>query len=418
MMIVLKVLAFILLILGVGFFTSSETAFLSLSKLKVRHMQEEGKKGANVVAKLKSNTDRLLTTVLIGTNMLNSLTSALATAMAISLLGKNAVDFVPFIVAFFITTFGQIVPKTAAGMHPEKFARMWAVPIRFLEIILFPVVWLFERLSHIVVKVVEKIIKPAGLIITEEELKTLIDVGEHEGTIEKNESYMLNKLIKFNDLEVSDVMLHRSRVSMINAEATRQEVVEEFLSSGFSTITVYSEDKENVVGIINYKTILFATEDDDTAEGYASRNMTEVLYVPGTWSVLELLNKFRKSENRFAVVLDEQGQTSGIITMEDIMRTVFGRMTDENNPEDVQPEDKIQLISINTFLIPGDMKLEEVNQILNTQLESEDMTTLGGWLLEKIGYLPAPGSVYIHNKTVFTAEEVKGRRINQVRIKL
>lgn len=417
-MVVLKILAFIILILGVGFFTSSETAFLSLSKLKVRHMQEEGKKGANVVAKLKANTDRLLTTVLIGTNILNSLTSALATAMAISLLGKNSIDFVPFIVAFFITTFGQIIPKTAAGLHPEKFARMWAVPIRFLEILLFPIVWLFERLSHVVVKIVEKIIKPSGAIITEEELKTLIDLGEHEGTIEKNESYMLNKLIKFNDLEVNDVMLHRSRVSMISIEATRQEVVEEFLRSGFSTVTVYAEDKENVVGIINYKTILFATEDDDTTAGFAERNMTEVLYVPGTWSVLELLNKFRKTHNRFAVVLNEQGQTSGIITMEDIMRVVFGRMTDENTLDELQPEDKIQLISLNTFLVPGDMKLDEVNQILGTQLESENMTTLGGWLLEKIGYLPTPGSVFINNRSVYTAEEVKGRRINLVRIKL
>lgn len=417
MNLVFTIIILIILLLAVGFFTSSETAFLSIPKLKVRSMVEERRKGAKLVMNLKNNMDRLLTTVLIGTNFLNSLASAIATALAIDLIGSKGSAIAPFVTAFFITTFGQIVPKTAAGIYPEKFSCFSAFPLSVLQKVFFPIVWIFERLSHIVVFFVEKTIKPTGAIVTEEELKTLIEVGSHEGTIEKNETTLLNKLIKFNNLNVNDIMKHRSRVSMIDKNADYQQVVDEFLHSGFSTLTVYSENKENVVGVVNYKQVLFVSEDVDKEEGFAGRMMKEVLFIPGTLSVLEILQKFRQSEHKFAVVLDEQGQTDGIITMEDITNVVFGRMTDENTYDDTAPEDKIKLVSSDTFVIPGDMKIEDANTILGLKLESEEMNTVGGWLLEQFGYLPSSGTVIIKDKVIFTAEDVAQRRITSVRIK-
>lgn len=414
---IITVIELVILLLCVGFFTSSETAYLSLPKLKLRSMVEEKKKNANIVARLKANMDRLLTTVLIGTNFLNSLASAIATALAIKLLGSKGSAIAPFVTAFFITTFAQIVPKTAAGLYPEKFTCFSSIPLLFLEKIFFPIVWLFEKLSHLAVIMVEKIMKPAGAIVTEEELKTLIDVGSHEGTIEKDESYLLNKIIKFNDLQIKDVMKHRSLVSMISQEATYSEVAMEFEKSGFSTLTVYSGSKENVVGVLNYKTLLFCSETEDSGEGFAQRNMSDVLFVPGTLSVFEILEKFRKQEHKFAVVLDEQGQTDGIITMEDIMKVVFGHMSDENTYDDTAPEDKVTLVSLNTFVVPGDMKIDDVNEILGLHLESEEMNTMGGWLLEQFGYLPVSGNVLINDKNLYTAEEVMQRRITRVRIK-
>jgi len=414
---IITILELVVLLLCVGFFTSSETAYLSLPKLKLRSMVEERKKNAGTVAKLKANMDRLLTTVLIGTNFLNSLASAIATALAIKLLGPKGSAIAPFVTAFFITTFAQIVPKTAAGLYPEKFTCFSSIPLLFLEKVFFPIVWLFEKLSHLAVVLVEKIMKPAGAIVTEEELRTLIDVGSKEGTIEKDESYLLNKIIKFNDLQNEDVMKHRSVVSMINQDATYKEVAEQIEQSGFSTLTVYNGTKENVVGVLNYKTLLYSSESDDKGAGYAGRNMTDVLFVPGTLSVFEVLEKFRHVEHKFAVVLDEQGQTDGIITMEDIMKVVFGHMSDENTYDDTAPEDKIKLISLNTFVVPGDMKIDDVNEILGLTLESEEMNTIGGWLLEQFGYLPAAGNVLINNKNLYTAEDVQQRRITSIRIK-
>ena len=405
------------LILCVGFFTSSETAYLSLPRLKLRSMVEQGRRNAKKVAALKANMDRLLTTVLIGTNFLNSLASAIATAFAIDLLGSRGVAIAPFVTAFFITTFAQIVPKTAAGLHPDTFTCFSAWPLMILEKIFFPIIWLFEMLSHGAVVLVEKILKPAGAIVTEEELKTLIDVGSHEGTIEKDESRLLNKIIKFNDLSVNDVMKHRSQVSMINQEADYDEVINQFLTSGFSTLTVYSGNRENVVGVLNYKKVLFCPEEIDKSKGFAGRQMSEVLFIPGTMSVLDILQQFRTSEHKFAVVLDEQGQTDGIITMEDILKVVFGHMSDENTYDNTAPEDKVELVSLNTFIVPGDMKIDDANEILGLALESDEMNTVGGWLLEQFGYLPASGTVLIKDRILFTAEDVSGRRIVSVRVK-
>lgn len=407
----------VFLILCVGFFTSSETAYLSLPRIKLRNMVEKGRKNAKKVAELKANMDRLLTTVLIGTNFLNSLASALATALAIEVLGSKGTAIAPFITAFFITTFAQIVPKTAAALHPDSFTCFSALPLMILEKLFFPIVWLFEKLSHGAVVLVEKIMKPAGAIVTEEELKTLIDVGSHEGTIEKDESRLLNKIIKFNDLSVNDVMKHRSQVSMIKKEAAYDEVINQFLTSGFSTLTVYSKTRENVVGVLNYKKVLFCPENIDRSEGFAGRQMSEVLFIPGTMSVLDILQLFRTSEHKFAVVLDEQGQTDGIITMEDILKVVFGHMTDENTYDNTAPEDKVELVSLNTFIVPGDMKIDDANEILGLNLESDDMNTVGGWLLEQFGYLPSSGTVLIKEKNLFTAEDVSGRRIVSVRVK-
>lgn len=407
----------LVLILCVGFFTSSETAYLSLPRLKLRSMLEQGRRNAKKVAALKANMDRLLTTVLIGTNFLNSLASAIATALAIRILGAKGTAIAPFITAFFITTFAQIVPKTAAGLHPDKFTCFSALPLMILEKLFFPVVWIFEKLSHGAVVLVEKIMKPAGAIVTEEELKTLIDVGSHEGTIEKDESRLLNKIIKFNDLLVHDVMKHRSQVSMIKKEADYDEVINQFLTSGFSTLTVYSGNRENVVGVLNYKKVLFSSEGIDRSAGFAGRQMSDVLFIPGTMSVLDILQQFRTSEFKFAVVLDEQGQTDGIITMEDILKVVFGHMSDENTYDNTAPEDKVELVSLNTFIVPGDMKIDDANEILGLNLESEEMNTVGGWLLEQFGYLPASGTVLIKDKNLFTAEDVSGRRIVSVRVK-
>ena len=410
--------ALIILIFFVGFFTSSETAFISLSKLKLRRMQDEGKKKAKLVAKLYGNMPRLLTTVVIGTNFLNALISALATALVVKLWGGGGVGLPTLLTAFVITTFGQIIPKTIAGRFPEKKCLSHSVPLYVLEKLFFPVVFIFERLSHGAVWLVEKIIKPREHLITEEELKTLIDVGEKEGTIEKNESRMLNKIIKFNDLSATDIMKHRSFVSMVSTSATYDEVVQEFLDSGFSTLTVYKDQSENVVGIIHYKKVLYGNDDFDKGEGFAGRIMDDVLFVPGTFSALELLQKLREDENRFAVVLNEQGQTAGIVTIEDIIRVVFGRMTDENSYDNIPAEEKIQLVSTNTFVVPGDLKLDEVNSILHLNLKSEEMNTLGGWVLEQIGYLPSAGMVMVKNKVLFTVEDVSQRRITSVRIRI
>ena len=415
---ILSLLVIVILIFFVGFFTSSETAYLSLPKVKVRSMVEEKKKHSKLIFRLKEDMSRLLTTVLIGTNFLNSLCAALATSLALKILGEKGSRIAPFVTAFFITTFAQIIPKTLASLKTEKIATFAALPLYVMEKIFFPIIWLFSHLSKAALKLFEKAIKNPNPTITQEELEALIDVGKSEGTIEKDESELLNKIIKFNNLSVGDIMKHYSLVSMISTEADWEEVIEEFLRSAFSTLTVYEKTRENVVGVLNYKKIMFDSTKQDKGKGFAGRMKSEVLFVPETHSVLQLLSRFRNDEYKFAVVLDEMGQTAGIVTMEDIMKVVFNRMTDENSYDNRPPEDKIKLVSSDSFLIPGNLKIDEVNEILGLSLESENMNTIAGWLLEEFGFLPSSGMVLIKDKLLFTAEDVKDRKIVTVRIKI
>lgn len=411
------ILVLFVLLLFIGFFTSSETAYLSLTKIKLRRLVESKTKHSSTVEKLKNNMESFLTVVLIGTNFLNSLSTAIATMLAVSIFGEKGVGIATVVVAFFVTVVGQIIPKTIASIYPEKISLFASEPLLFLQRIFFPIVKFFELLSHLAVKLIELIVKPSTNVnITEEEIKTLISVGETEGTIQTKEGQMLNKIIKFNDLVVSDIMKHRSLVSMVSESATQEEVIAEFLRSGFSTLAVYKENRENVVGVLNYKTILYNSSSENLGENYAKQNMKAMDFIPGTLSVFELLQKFRQSEHKFAVVLNEQGDTYGIVTIEDIMKLVFNRMTDENSKNSEPAENKIKPISPRVFIIQGDIQLDDINAIMKLDLKSEEFNTFGGWVLEQFGHLPSIGEVFIDKRVIYMVEDISKRRIVTVRV--
>ncbi|MCQ2572832.1 MAG: hemolysin family protein [Treponema sp.] len=408
-----------ILISFVAFFSSSETAFLSLQKLKIRRMIQEKKPHARLVAKLKSDMDNVLTTVLIGTNFVNSFASALATVLAMEIAGEKALGVSTLIISFFITVFGQIVPKTLAGRNPEKIASRASVVINTIKQILFPIVWLFTQISHFAVFLAEKLMKPSSQEITPEEIQTLIQMGEKEGTLETEESLMLKKIFSFSDVTVNDITHHRSLVAMVEESATAEEVMEEFLSSGYSNIAVYHETMEDVTGVLNYQDILFSVRDEENEkEFFAKRMMKSVLFVPGTISLFTLLDVFYKENKSFAVVLDEAGGTQGVVTMTDIMRVVFGRMSDDSTHEEIPPENRIKVLSAKEFLLPGDLKIEDVNNLLSLDLESDFYNTLGGWALEQFGSLPSSGQVLIHKKNLFIVDEQVNRRITRLKIVL
>ncbi|MBD5442622.1 MAG: HlyC/CorC family transporter [Treponema sp.] len=402
----------------VGFFSGSETAYLSIPKIKFHRMIQERRKNAKIAAGLKDRMDELLTVVLIGTNFMNSLASSLATSLAVYVVGAGGIGIATVVITFFATIFGQIVPKTIAGVHSEKVACSNAVPLLVLEKSLFPVVWIFTRVSKMAAEIAKKFWKTEQSLVTEEELVTLIDMGEKEGTLEKSESRMLNKIFKFTDLSVRDIMKHRSLVQSVKTEATRDEVIQKFNQSGLKMIAVYNKFPEQIVGVIGYKAVLFASEKNVLfGRGYAAQVMKNALFVPVTFSALELLSKFKKMRTEFAVALDEQGCTAGVVTMDDILRVVFGRLSDDEKNV-LPPESRIKFISANEFIIPGDITLDDINDILKFNLESEYFTTFGGWLLERFGALPSEGEAIRYNGILFAIEEQASRKIISVRVKM
>lgn len=399
----------------IAFFAGSETAFLSINKIELRKMIGEGRKNAKTAAKLRENIDELLTIILIGINFMNTLGSAIATALAVSLAGNSGIGIATVCFTFFSVIFGEIIPKTVAGRYPEESVCKNSVPLLVLEKVFFPVVWIFSAISKGTASLAKNVLRDDTPLVTEEELKTLIDVGAQEGTLEASEKTMLDKIFRFNDLSVHDIMKHRSLVKSVSVEDSREKVVQMFVSTGLSMLPVYEGSKESIVGVIHYKAVLFSPE-KNVQKNYAAAVMKNVLFVPETFTALELLAKFKKEHTEFAVALNEQGFLAGVATIDDIQRVIFGRMADDDKSK-IPAEERIKLVSSNEFIVPGDLKLEDLNSILKLNLESDEYMTLGGWLLEKIGYLPSNGELFAWKNCLFFIEDQSQRRIQQVRIK-
>lgn len=418
---ILTPILLVLLVCCTGFFASSETAFLSIPKITLRQMlKEEGKKkgAAHRIAKLKEDMDGFLTLVLIGTNFVNTLSAALATEFFISFMGENGASVSTATMSILIIIFGEIIPKTFAAFKPVLLAKTFSPVLLVLKKILFPIVFVFSQFTRGVGWLIDKIWTSDEKALTEEELKKLISVGADEGTLEKNEKVMLNKIFEFSDLHVYEIMRHRSFIRMISCDATREEAIKMFLSSNLSRLPVYKENKNEIIGVLYYKDILFAQKEKKQQDCIVEKTMRNVLFVPETLTSIELLQKFKKTRMNFAIALDETGSTSGVVTLDDLLRTVLGRSVDQYTADDIAPEKRIKVVKDKEFLVPGDMKLEDVNEILRLDLESEEWETLGGWLLEQFDSLPQTGEIIVRNGMLFQIEDQSNRRIQLVRIQV
>ncbi len=414
--IILPCLSLVLLLFCGAFFASSETAFTSLSKIKIRQMLKNKEKGASKIAELKGNMDVLITTVLTGTNFVNTLASSIATAFAVNVFGAQYVSVATAVMTILIIIFAEVIPKTLAAVKPVEIARFSAGALIVIKKILFPVVWLFNKLTQFIKFIEKRIYKDDTPLVTEEELKTLIDLGKNEGTLEQNEKEMLDRIFEFSDLHVFDILKHRSLVVSLDADSSYEEVIAVFKRSGYSRLPVYDKDEESIIGLLHYKSILFASAPILNSKDFVRICMRPVLFVPQTLTALELLQKFKKERANFAVALDEYGLYSGIVTMSDLLQAVFGHMTDEFSIREVAPEKRIKIAGTKEFIVPGDMKIEDLNDVLKLNLDSDNYETLGGWLLEKIGELPSVGAVYKNDGTVYIIEDQSARRIQSVRI--
>lgn len=312
MTIVFTMILLLLLVGASAFFSSSETAFLSLSKIHLRQMLKERMPGAKRVAALKADMDRLLTTILIGNNFVNNLASSFATALAVSLFGQGGVGAATVIMTIVIIMFGEVLPKTLASLKPDALACRSSLPLLILQKVMFPLVWLFSWLTRGVGLLVDRLWRSDTPLVTEEELKTLIELGNAEGTLENDEKDMLYKIFEFTDLRVRDITRHRSFVQGIPCDASHREAAAIFNRYGYSRIPVYDSlsgqegNRDAYVGLLHYKTLLFF-QGDREERNFASHQMKEILYVPETMLAVSLLRKFKADRTSFAAVVDEHG---------------------------------------------------------------------------------------------------------------
>lgn len=414
--IAVPVLELVLIFFG-AFFASTETGYTALSRITVRQMLKAREKNASIVARLRANLDSLISTALVGTNLVTTLISAVATAYAMRLFGAVYVSYATALVSVLVIIFSEIIPKTFAALRPKETAVISARPIVVIQKLLFPVVWLFGGLSRLINFAESRLIKEKRPLVTEDELRTLLDVGKDEGTLEAVETQMLVRLFDFSGIRVRDIMRHRSFVKYVPIDAAYSDVIHLF-NSGYSRLPVWKGSPETIVGVLHYKSVLFAHKEITESRDFVKICMKKAVVLPETLTALDALKRFKEEKDNFAIVLDEYGSNAGIVTMDDILAAVFGRLTDENGESEVAPEQRITPVSPYEYIVPGDMKLDDFNDVMKMDLDSESFETLGGWLLEKFGELPRVGAAWRDKGAVYIVEDQGGRRIISVRVKI
>ena len=409
----IQIILLVILLAGSSFFSASETALMSLSKIKIRHMEEDGVKGAKLVGSLLENSNRLLTSILIGNNIVNIAATSISTSLFITLWGSQGVAAATALMTVLVLVFGEITPKTISASTPEKVSLIVAKPIKIFMIILKPVVAIFNVITKIIFKLLGVDDHGVRPFITEEELKTMVNVSHEEGLLEIEEREIINNVFEFGDMQAKEAMVQRLDIVAIDMEDSYEEIIELFKTEKLSRMPVYEETIDDIIGILNIKDIIFLT-DEEVDNFDIKKYIRDPFFTYEFKKITQLLEEMKKDKSQMAVVVDEYGGTAGLITIEDLVEVIVGDIEDEYDEE----EDEIQVISPKEFLIDGSTKISDVNEVLNINLESEEFDSIGGYIIGYIKHIPEENEVIEVGRVKFNIESVDKNRIRKIRIML
>jgi CBS domain containing-hemolysin-like protein len=396
-----EIFLLVALILLSGFFSAAETALFSISKARARHLAKSGGKLDRLIKKMKEDPHRLLSTILIGNNLVNVGASALATAITIELAASNAVGIATGLMTFLILVFGEIFPKSLATRNNVMVARLVITPIHWLSLLFLPLILFLNFIPRLTGKIKHK---PA---VTEEELLTFVEVVEEEGEIDKEERELIHNIFEFDDTNASEIMTPRADMFVI--EAGQPLDLENILESGYTRIPVIEEDIDHVVGILNIKDLFVAhTAGNGAVE--IRKVMQKPYFVPENKKLDSLLKAFKKRKQHMAIVVDEHGGVSGLITLEDALEEIVGEIVDETDKD----EPGIVKVKNNEWVVPGKSDIEEVNETIPMNIsESKDYDTFSGYVLNAIERIPREKEEIRIGKFLVTVKEMDGNRIRE-----
>ena len=409
---IVNIVVFIILICLSSFFSCTETAFLSANKIRMRNLAEEGDRRAKKVEKLLSNTDRLYSSILVGNNLVNIGASSLTTSIVISIFGNSAslVAAASGVVTLLILVFGEITPKAFATKNADRIALFMSGFVSFICFIFTPVVFLLNIITGFIIKLLGGN-KDNGPTMTEEDLKTIVTVGHEEGVLEEEEKEMIHNVFEFGETEIKEIMTPRINVDSIPDDCSYQELMEIYKRGQFSRYPVHSESFDEIVGVLNVKDLLFFNIDPDEFEVKDYMRDTFVVYEFN--EVGDVFAAMRKEHVSLAIVLDEYGVMSGIVTFEDIVEEIVGEIDDEYDDED---DDMIIKLSENEFLIDGSLNLNEVNDKVGTDFDSEDFESIGGLVLGEVSGVPEIDEEVQIDNVLFRIVKMHKNRIAQLKV--
>ncbi len=388
-----------------AYFSATETAFTSLNRIKVKNMASEGNKRAKLTLKLCDKFDELLSTILVGNNIVNILSSSLSTALFLELFGQNGVAISTVIITIVVLIFGEISPKSMAKEKSESFAMFSAPIINFLCYLFKPITFMFSLLK----KGITAVFKLKGdNAITEAELLTMVEEAKNDGGIDENEGELIKSVIEFYDQDVGDILIPRVDVVAIDIESSNEEIDAVFAETRFSRLPVYKETIDNIVGIINYKDFQYRVIDKEIM---LEEIISKPVYVLENMQISKLLKLLQQKKSHLAVVTDEYGGTVGVVTLEDIIEELVGEIWDEH---DEVVEDIIQ-IDENSCKVSCNANIDKLAELFNVKITSES-TTVGGWVSETLEKIPVVGDSFIADALSVTVTEADERRALQVKV--
>lgn len=395
-----------MLLICSAYFSATETAFSSLNKTKLKAIAEKGDKKAKLALELTDKYDKLISTILIGNNIVNIAASSLGTVMFINIFGGEAGPTVSTIViTVAVLIFGEISPKSIAKDCPERFAVFSAPIISVLIYILTPLNMIFSAWKRLLSKLF-KLESSTGM--SQEELLMLVEEVQQDGSIDENEGELLTNVIEFSNIEAEDILTHRVDLEAVSIDADKTEIAEAFQTSKFSRILVYRESIDNIVGTVHLK-------DFYTGMGVTDKSIEEILspviFVLKNEKIDELLEKLQKSKSHLAVVLDEYGGTYGIVTMEDILEEIVGEIWDEHD----EVVESIKCCGKDTYIVNASMDLDDFCEYFGIETASES-TSLSGWIMEQTEKIPEGGETFVYNNLTITVGKVDNHRITEAKV--
>lgn len=408
-----QIIILLILLALSAFFSSNETALMSVNKIRLRSLADEGnKRAAMALDILENQTPKLLSAILIGNNIVNISASSLATTLAYSF-GGYMVSIVTVILTVLILIFGEITPKNYATINAERLTLRYIPVFKFLMTIMTPVIFIINLFSRGVMRLMRVDPDAASKAMTEEELRTIVDVSHEDGVIESDEKEMIYNVFDLGDATAKDIMVPRVHVTFADVESTYDELIEIFREDKFTRLPVYKDSQNNIVGIINMKDLLLY---DKNEEFVIDRFLRKPHFTYETKSISDLLVEMKDSTFNIAIVLDEYGDMAGLITLEDILEEIVGEIHDEY---DEKEDELVQKISDREYIIEGSMHLDDVNDHLNTELDSEDYDSLGGFIIEHLDRLPVAGDEVVTNDGIrLVVEKLDKNRIEKVHVYL
>lgn len=395
-----------------AFFSSAEAAFLSLRKSRITHLAKTGVPKAGLIEKMTRQPERLLVTILLGNNLVNVAFTALATVLIVSILGEaQGVPVATVVATAALLLAGEIIPKTAAVHHAERIAFLYVRILKAAEIVFLPVVMVLQWTSR---RAIARL-GGSGVIdinVTEGELRTLIDLGEAEGTFDPAEAEMLENVFRFGDRQVRDVMTPRTEIIYVERDSTLKDFLETYAEHTHTRFPVYRDDIDNIIGIISAKDVLRALAKGSSYDSPTTHIVRDSYFVPETKRIAELFDELRLSGNQMAIVIDEHGGLAGLVTLKSLSEVVLGPVGEEG----AGPEEEYETIDKNTFEVDGGMSIDEANDELGLGIQTGDFETVAGYVLNTLGRIPSVGDHFEDSGLAIQVTELDGLKIEAVRI--